>query len=529
MFDKLKIYFLRIFSFDYRSLAFFRILVWFIVMYDVVLGIRFLEVFHTDLGLMSLDILMTNYPDENIRAFHSISNNYWYQLILFCIHFVVAVFFTLWKRTKEMTVILWLFTCSMLWHNPQIINWADIVVKMLLFWSMFLPLWARWSFDFVENRAKDKNDLDSHRSNYLTTSNVCSRWTVALVMQLSVIYIVTAILKSDPIRTTEYTATYYALSLDTFVKPIWSWLYQFPDIMKGMTRASINLELYGMFLLLVPRHNKVWRLIAITIFIMFHFGLFLTMRLETFPWIMIAARLSLLPSVFRNKIWDKVESFLFRITFASRLYKYFENPLKLNNKAIEVKNDSNEFTNTYLVDNFVVYVQKYRWYITVFLVLCIWYVLAWNIRTTDFDRHDDWFPREVNRFGFLFRLDQYRNMFSPYPFVDDGRTVVKWVLKDWTDVNLLDHNKEVSFDKPKFGGTIYEHEKRRKVFTNLWMKSNSEYRQPMANYFCRKRNESHSDEEQVETVQWYYVLEKTLADYKTAPLEEVLLYDWDCR
>lgn len=169
---------------------------------------------------MTLDMLRVNYPDENIWAFHSISNNYIFQCILFGLHMLVAVLFTIGRRTKEMTVLLRLFTCSMLAHNPQIINGADIVVKMFLFRSMFLPLGARWSVDHHMYMTGKAYQDDKNRAIYTATTNVLNVATCALMVQLCVIYVLSAIMKDHTIWTTELTATYYALSLDTFVKPI---------------------------------------------------------------------------------------------------------------------------------------------------------------------------------------------------------------------------------------------------------------------------------------------------------------------
>ena len=67
-------------------------------------------------------------------------------------------------------------------------------------------------------------------------------------------------------------------------------------------------------------------------------------------------------------------------------------------------------------------------------------------------------------------------MFAPYPFVDDGWTVLEGTTKDGKAVNLLDPNKEVSYAKPEDFGDLYAHERRRKYFTNMRLKKNTRYR-----------------------------------------------------
>gem|GEM_PF-7000589 len=72
-----------------------------------------------------------------------------------------------------------------------------------------------------------------------------------------------------------------------------------------------------------------------------------------------------------------------------------------------------------------------------FLISCLLYITAWNLRTTDFNRRDDYFPTTLNKYGFMFRLDQYWSMFAPYPLEDDGWFVVSGKTKSEQRVNLL--------------------------------------------------------------------------------------------
>ena len=76
-------------------------------------------------------------------------------------------------------------------------------------------------------------------------------------------------------------------------------------------------------------------------------------------------------------------------------------------------------------------------------------------------------------------------MFAPYPLVDDGRAVVYVKLKNGKEINVLNQDLPVSFEKPDNFRTIYPHERRRKFFTNMRFKKNSKYRSYAARYFCK--------------------------------------------
>jgi len=58
----------------------------------------------------------------------------------------------------------------------------------------------------------------------------------------------------------------------------------------------------------------------------------------------------------------------------------------------------------------------------------------------------------------------------------------------------------------------------------MWMKKNSDYRQYGANYHCYTWNTAHPDDP-ISSIKRYYMLERTLEDYETRPIEEVVLYE----
>ena len=77
---------------------------------------------------------------------------------------------------------------------------GDSLLALLLFWSMFLPMGARFSVDSALNNGPHR---ESNR--YLSTA------TAAVLLQVGMVYIFTAIMKSDPIWRENFSAVYYAL------------------------------------------------------------------------------------------------------------------------------------------------------------------------------------------------------------------------------------------------------------------------------------------------------------------------------
>jgi hypothetical protein len=265
--------------------------------------------------------------------------------------------------------------------------------------------------------------------------------------------------------------------------------------MKWLTAFSYYLESLGLILLIIPWKQWLRRSICIGLFLVFHIWLWVWLHLYAFPWIMSFAWITLVPST----LWNKLATYL-----SWQSYTFLK--------------QSKEF-----------YQQKFTFIISLLLILSLLYSFGWNLRTTDFDRYDDYFPRDINRFWFLLRIDQYRNMFAPYPFVDNGWIQIAWYTKDGTEVNLMHHDKAFTLDEPDRYQTHLKHERWRKYLTSMWMKDNSSYRIYGANYFCHQRNTSKSwSNNKVEEIKRRYMVEKTLEDYESVPTREVLLYEGNC-
>ena len=541
-------YIKRLFSLDSRALAIGRILLWSILIRDIVVQIVFLEAFHTDVWVMPLSTLLADYPDENVWSIFSISNNYRYQLTLMIIYLCACIMFTIGRRSHESAVIVWIFTIAMHAHNPLILNGWDTVIRLMLFRNMFLPIGWSWSVDSIRKRTPDTEMWwDREKAPLLGGEGLGWGWhiqifsiaTVWYIIQLCIIYIISAELKNHPIWASEFSATYYALSLDMFRTTIWWRLYQYPWAMKFLTAYSFQLEALGVWFLLIPWKQHRWRFLVVILFIAFHLWLWLTMRLYNFPRIMFAYWIALVPS----EVWEWVANAL--VNSHSPSVPLFEGEassqeINADQSSLAKSPSQRALASENSVDPAwkglgessiatTIHIHRFPFITSLFLIIAIGYCFMRNLRTTDFDRRDDYFPYEINKFWFLARRDQYRNMFAPFPFTDDGWSVIEWKTRSGTKANLIRHDSPVSYTKPSPDQfkNLYPHERWRKLYTTMRMKDKSHYRQYVANYLCYAWNQSHPDDP-VTYVTWTYMLERTLADYELEPLTEVVLYEAEC-
>ena len=462
-----------IFTLDLRALALFRIWLALIIIIDLTMGALDLRAFFTDAGILPTDLLLANFPGENMRAFHSISGAYRRQVSLLIVNYVIAFLLLLGWKTRLMHLLARAFFCSLNARNPIINSGADSVMRVLLFWSMFLPTHIRRSVD-----RKDKPKPAS--------PTFFSRATVGLVVQIASIYVRNYVVKTDSQRRVDFTATYTAMSIDMLRTDLGTWLYQFPWVMKLITQMRIYLEWWWILLFLIPRKQHRRRIISCLAFIAVHIGMAVTMKIGYFPWTCVLAWIVLLPSAFRSFFFKPVQHTTSDV-FRTRSY-----------------------------------------WTSAFLVACLLYITAWNLRTTDFDKRDDYFPTTINKYWFFFRLDQYWSMFAPFPLEDDGWFVVSGKTIQGSIVNLLVPNAPISYEKPTNFDLLYPGEKRRKLFLNYRSKSYAHYRPAYLQRACRDRN-THHPENPITSASMEYVVERTRSNYQVDTGEIVMLASEDCR
>ena len=284
-----------VFDLDLRSLAVFRIMLGIIVLGDLWARLVDLKAHYSDLGILPRQLALTsvNYPWE--ISLHMISGQWQVQAVIFALHMVAALCLIFGFHTRKAIVVTWLLTLSLHYRNTLLLHGGDSVIKLLLFWGQFLPLGARYSID----RALDTG-LHNHKHHHWSMAGV------ALVVQLALIYLCTGILKSDPMWTSNFQATFYALSGEPLTSVWGKELLPYKGLLEFLTVATLVLEIVGPILLFVPYRNQMVRLGVCCAFISFHLGIAATMDIGNFPYICIAAWVALLPTKFWGILADRI-------------------------------------------------------------------------------------------------------------------------------------------------------------------------------------------------------------------------------
>lgn len=199
--------------------------------------------------------------------------------VLFAIHAAAAVALVLGFRTRLAAATTWLLLLCLHHRNPFVLNAGDALLRLLLLWSMFLPLGARFALDARRQAAG--------------AVIVRSPATLALAVQVVSVYAFTLLLKSGAAWLPSGTAVYFALSNDALSTGVGHALTAWPGLLHVMTYAVLFVEAVAPLLLVAPgaRH----RLAGAAALVGLHLGIALFMRVGLFPFVSIVAVVPFLP------------------------------------------------------------------------------------------------------------------------------------------------------------------------------------------------------------------------------------------
>lgn len=493
----------QLFGVDVRSLAAFRIGAAVVVLLDLWYRGQELTAYFTDAGVLpriariELYQFGEQFGFEHTWSLHMLSGVFWSQLVLLLVAGVFAVWLLIGYRTRLAAVATWVLLLSLNGRNPMIVDSGDVLLRCMLFWSLFLPLGACFSVD-----------SSGPPSALPVSRRVLTIASVALLLQLCMMYWFSFGFKIQPLGeepspwTHDYAAVYYALHCDVFATRFGVWLRQFPALMQFLTWFSLWLEMVGPLLAFSPWLTKWLRTGVVFTFILFHAGLGLSLGIGLFAIICMVSWLVFLPSEF----WDGLARRCSVFTSAQRLPAEPRTPsaMLLHRGAFGVGE-------------------------LLVLVLLI-YTVLWNVRELDFKNREWLLPRSWNGVGRALGLDQNWSMFAPKPRTEDGWLVMKGTLHDGTEVNLWRFDEPLPWDKPQLVSDQFASQRWRKYLDNLTIDHYALQRRYFCDWLARRWNQERGGKEadrQVHTVELVHRLEITPPPGEPLPeIETEVLWTW---
>lgn len=284
-------FWLRGFEVDLRSLAALRIGLGTLTLLDLLDRARDFTAMYTDGGLLDAEARVRLYgPLVRLWPHHWLAASSTAQATLFALHAVAAAALLIGWRTRAMTVLAWFLAVSLNNVNRAILGGGDVLLGLLLFWSMFLPLGARWSADARRDPA------------LRAMPNTLLAWPgAALLLQVAFVYLFTAVLKFTGVTWRDGSAFGVVLQNRFYLRSLGTALPATPGISAAVTYATLVLESVGPLLLVSPWSRGPVRMALVLAFVAFHLAIELTMQVVILSWASCAAWLAVVP----GWAWDR--------------------------------------------------------------------------------------------------------------------------------------------------------------------------------------------------------------------------------
>lgn len=284
--DSLFLYIRKNYAFDAKILSISRILIATIIMMDLFFRYQNFEAHYTNKGVLPADVIKIYYPFyQYYFSLHNLFSDIIFQKVLFGLHFVFTLLLLLGYKTKWSTIINFILLLSLHHRNPLVLQGGDDLLRITLFYMIFLPWGKFFSIDFLLSNPKSEPDTNDFSWIYLVFY-----WNIAMV------YFFSALLKQSSEWQTEGSAIYYALSLNTLrVNFLGNFIYHHYLFSKILT----FIVYYG-FEILIPlilifSFNKKIRTFAALSIIALHLFILMSLKVGIFPYVGISTALMLLP------------------------------------------------------------------------------------------------------------------------------------------------------------------------------------------------------------------------------------------
>ncbi len=483
------VYLKKQYRLDPRALSLMRIGIGLVLIADYLIRLSAVEAFYSDDGILPREALKTFEWNSSYYSLHTLSGSVYWQISLFSLALLSAFCILVGYYTQVNIFISWLLLISLHNRNGLINQSGDDLLRLLLFWSIFLPLSQHYTLTKKTGQVK-KNKLFFFMAN------------VGYALLIFSVYFFSALLKDSPEWKTEGSALYYALSLDQMVWPAGKLIYDYPGLLKCLTHIVYWSELLLPPLLFIPFWNSYFRSIAVVGIILLHLGIASCLFVGLFFIIGIVSAIGLLPEAVMNKL-DPPLTKIFR--YVKRVIPFPNFRLK-QIKLLVLQQLNHNFYFRVIINSMLAF------------IICL--ELLWCISLLPYGKLG--VSATFSNFALAFRLDQNWAMFAPGVYKEDGWYIYEALTKNGKKIDLNRNGEPVTYQKPKniLAG----------IANDRWRKFGESYRsggrQPIRNYFCQylfKKWQREHPEIKITHLSIIYMLEVSKARYEyVLPVKETL-------
>ncbi len=450
-----------------------RISVAIILLVDLFIKSLSIKLFYTDAGVVPISILKLYNWNQFYFSFHTLSGELWWQILLFILNAICAILLLLGYKTRLFTFICWALFTSLQNRNPFITQAGDDLLRLLLFWCIFLPWGERYSVTKTSN----------FKTTYFSIANI------GYILLVASVYFFSSQLKTSAEWHTNYTAIYYALSLDQLRLPLGTLLFNYYGLMKVLTFLVYYIELIAPILIIMPFVSSKFKSLGIIMIALLLIGIASTLYVGLFYIIGLVTLIGLLPS---NAI------------------NYFETKFYKNKTIYVVKKQA--------VKSLFFEIKNY--FKNSFLIIIICFCLMINLTQVKISPYE--LEPSVMKYGAILRLEQSWGMFSPYVLKDDGYYVFSGTAYNDKQIDVKHHKNYVLYTKPTPVVAEYESDRWRKFYENYTFNNNNYMRPYLCNALLKNWN-INTPKNKITELTIFFMKETSLPNYQTKPIEKNVL------
>jgi hypothetical protein len=458
----------QIFIIDKRALKLFRILLGLVLLHDTLVRLSDAQAFYSDQGVLPLfaaKSLLSSPWEWSVLAF---GDSPLLRSIVFGCLIASAVALMLGRFTKLALCMAWLGLVSLQNRNPIIYQGGDDLLRMLVFWSFFLP-WKRIDRAFAPVQ-------------------VLSFATAFLLLQVLFPFFFSALFKGWFEWWYQGSALYYALSLDQLTRPLGHALAPHYQLTVFLTRLAFIGELLVLPLFLIPFARTTVSWLVFGFVFLFFLATSTLMLIGLFPLCFLACSVLFLPSSFWQKVWP------------------FEGD-KASFQAFESDSPSLKQIGT---DFFLLFS---------FVLVCIWNLQAIPSRLLVL-------PKALLPVMHMFKLTQSWGMFAPTVLKEDGWLVLEAQLENGQQIDLNAPDRILSYQKPASVLERIKNDRWRKYSEQIVNPANKRFLPDFANFLLLDYyHEKPSKQFHIKHLKVVHVLELSKPFPNVSTLEKRVLYE----
>lgn len=458
------------FALDLRAIALVRIAIALLLLADLAIRFPDIDAFYVASGVCPVESMPNSHWTMKHLELYRQAESWGGVALLFFLAATAATSLALGFYSRTSAALSWYLLVSLQNREIYLNDGGDILLRVILLSSIFLPLGARWSVDALKHPHWRK-----------LPNNYVSWATGAYLIQTCVVYLVAAALKSHASWRVTGDALYMALSLDQHSTALAQWLLSYPGLLRVLNFMALTLEFCCPLLILCPLFQPWLRLLGVCGLVIFHVAIASCLHLGLFVPICLAVLLGLVPTI----VFDRGR------TAAEPGEEALQLPLPSGYKSGLA---SKAFLVSYI--GFVVF-QNAVTIPEIGMVREGQSVLRGSAREL------------VLGYGRATGLMQNWTLFAPHPILEDGWFVVEGRRSDGSTVDLVTGQSPANFSKPPLVSATFPNQRWRRHFQNLCMRYNPVHVPLYLRWAGQRWNRLHADAEKVTSIRLVYMRELT--------------------